>query len=310
MFKKGFLLLLIASGAVNAQVIIQNFGTGANAFSIDFVQIGNPGNAADTTGSPNPAGSVAYTYNIGKYEVSREMIDKAVSAGAQNIQMFVFVDPDRNAAKKPAAGISWYEAARFVNYLNISSGNTSAYKFDENGNLQLWSVGDAGYNASNLFRNSLAKYFLPSNDEWYKAAYGSPSGAWFDYPTGSNTAPVAVSGGTNSDTAVYGQTIIADIDSAGGLSAYGTMAQGGNLREWIETSWDKNNDSPGESRTIRGGPWYNSVDALSSSQRFGERPDIEESRNGFRIAMVPEPSALSLLAIGLGGLAMMRRRRS
>jgi hypothetical protein len=31
---------------------------------------------------------------------------------------------------------------------------------------------------------------------------------------------------------------------------------------------------------------------------------------GFRVAMVPEPSVLSLLAVGLGGMAMMRRRRS
>ena len=32
------------------------FGSGSNAFDIDFVTIGNPGNAADTTGDPNPAG--------------------------------------------------------------------------------------------------------------------------------------------------------------------------------------------------------------------------------------------------------------
>ena len=66
MAKKAMLLLLIASGAVKAQVITETFGTGANAFSIDFVQIGNPGNTADTTGNPAPAGKVDYTYNIGK----------------------------------------------------------------------------------------------------------------------------------------------------------------------------------------------------------------------------------------------------
>jgi len=63
----------------SAQTITETFGTGANAFSMDFVAIGNPGNAADTTGSPNPAGSVGYTYNLGKYEVSRDMITKANS---------------------------------------------------------------------------------------------------------------------------------------------------------------------------------------------------------------------------------------
>ena len=34
------------------------FGTGGNQFTIDFVDIGNPNNTADDTGSPNPAGTV------------------------------------------------------------------------------------------------------------------------------------------------------------------------------------------------------------------------------------------------------------
>ena len=42
----------------------ETFGSGSNQFSIDFVRIGNPGNAADTTGSPNPAGSVAYNLSL------------------------------------------------------------------------------------------------------------------------------------------------------------------------------------------------------------------------------------------------------
>ena len=44
-------------------------------------RIGNPGNAADTTGNPNPAGSVPYTYRMGKFEISEQMIDKANAAG-------------------------------------------------------------------------------------------------------------------------------------------------------------------------------------------------------------------------------------
>lgn len=40
------------------------FGSGANTFDIEFVRIGNPGNAGDTTGRPNSAGSVPYTYRM------------------------------------------------------------------------------------------------------------------------------------------------------------------------------------------------------------------------------------------------------
>jgi hypothetical protein len=76
--------LNVAAGAIDAVVSITapsyagtvTFGSGANQFTMDFVSIGNPGNTADTTGSPNPAGSVGYTYDIGKFEVSEDMITK------------------------------------------------------------------------------------------------------------------------------------------------------------------------------------------------------------------------------------------
>jgi subtilisin family serine protease len=44
--------------------------------------------------------------------------------------------------------------------------------------------------------------------------------------------------------------------------------------------------------------------------KFGQWDSYEMSFGLGSIAMVPEPSALSLLAVGLGALAMMRRRRS
>ena len=71
-------LSTISSG----QPITETFGSGANAFTMDFVTIGNPGNVADTMGYPHTIGSVAYTYNLGKYEVSRDQINKANAAGS------------------------------------------------------------------------------------------------------------------------------------------------------------------------------------------------------------------------------------
>lgn len=41
-----------------------------------FDAIGNAGNSDVITGSPNPAGAVSYAYNMGKYEVSEDMIAK------------------------------------------------------------------------------------------------------------------------------------------------------------------------------------------------------------------------------------------
>ena len=130
------LLMAVADGAVLGRAaMFDTFGSGANTFDIEFVSIGNPGNAADTTGSPNPAGSVPYTYRMGKFEISEQMIDKANAVGGLGITK------DTRGADKPATSVSWNEAARFVNWLNTSSGSTPAYKFA----IQ---PGEVGYNAN------------------------------------------------------------------------------------------------------------------------------------------------------------------
>jgi len=291
--------------------VTESFGSGDNAFTMDFVTIGNPNNAADTTGNPNPAGSVAYTYNIGKYEVSREQIDKANSAGSLGITMYDMTGYGGNGVNKPATGLSWYEAATYVNWLNTSTGGTAAYKFSGS-TFQLWSPTDAGYNANNMYRNSLANYVIASTDEWFKAAYGNLDGTWNNYPTGSDSVPTAVASGTAANTAVYGQsesTGPADITNAGGLSPYGTMAQGGSVWEWMETASDGSNNTAGENRELRGGSWYNESYILNASYSYFDDPSDENGSDGFRVASVPEPSALSLLAIGLSGLALVRRRK-
>ena len=312
---KFLLVPIVATLAASTRaelLVTKSFGSGANAFTMDFVTIGNPNNAADTTGSPNPVGSVAYTYNLGKFEVSRDMITKANSAGNLGITMFDLTGYGGNGVNKPATEVTWFEAAKYVNWLNTSTGGTAAYKF-VNGTFQLWSAGDAGYNANNLLRNSLAKYFIASRDEWYKGAYGSPDGTWYNYATGSNSSPSAVSGGTAANTAVYnGRSGPADITNAGGLSAYGTMGQGGNAFEWNETAFDGTNNIAGEQREVRGSSWLWGEGYLLASSRNINGPTEEYLDLGFRVASVdsvPESSTYGLIGVGAFGLAFAARRR-
>jgi hypothetical protein len=295
----------------SAQTITETFGSGANAFTMDFVTIGNPNNVADTTGAPNPAGSVAYTYNIGKYEVSRDMVLKASTLDLLGLTLEDMTYYGANGVNRPATGISWNEAARFVNWLNTSKGYQAAYLFDSSGNFQVWSAVRSSVN--NLFRHKDARYFLPSVDEWYKAAYGNLDGTWNNYPTGSDNAPVAVAGGTNSGTAVYNQYSPSDISSAGGLSPYGTMAQGGNIHEWLESAYDGFNDNSTEPRGIRGGSW--DIDSYIGSDLRNDNYgafalDWTAADIGFRVAMIPEPSSLSLLVIGGVVVALRRQKRA
>ena len=296
------------------QTITETFGSGANQFSIDFVTIGNPGNVPHPSLSVGPIGSVNYVYNIGKYEISREMIQNASNLGNLGITLGDMGSALGNGNMRPGV-VSWNEAARFINWLNVSKGYSTAYKFssqpgdggyNSNSNVQQWTSGESGYNPINPYRNSNAFYFMPNLDEWHKAAYYNPNtGTYSHFANGSNVAPIAVAEGTDPNTAVYdGQSAPADINNAGGLSPYGTMAQGGNVWEWQET------DTYSTAKGVRGGAAGNWAGTIAADSMFPSWPSSEHEKPGFRIAAVPEPSALSLLAIGLGGLAMMRRRRS
>jgi Sulfatase-modifying factor enzyme 1/PEP-CTERM motif len=293
------------------------FGSGANTFNIDFVHVGNPGNTADTTGVPNPAGKVDYTYRMGKYEISEDMIDKANAEGGLGITYYDFPGVD-----KPATNISWYEAARFVNWLNTSTGHSPAYKFDlQPGDpgyntfqdIALWSPGDPGYNPSNPFRNSNAFYFLPSTDEWYKAAYYDPAAdVYYNYPTGSDGPidGIDFAGDTDFDAVFYDEGFNNDpndITDVGVLSPYGTAGQGGNVEEWDESAYDLVNNSTSEARGVRGGFWLSFSGDLQASFRHSDFPTYEVFHIGFRVASVPEPSTVLLLCLGALGVAALRR---
>ncbi len=303
-----FVAALFAAVTLSIQPSAQadTFGTSGNEFTIDFVNIGNAGNAADT----NTYGAVPYEYRMGIYEISQDAITKATASGMANVTAGAWT------GNQPAATISWYEAAAFVNWLNTSTGKQAAYNLTFSGSwsMTLWSSGQAWTaGGENLYRNKNAFYFLPSENEWYKAAYYNPGGSnYFLYPTASSTAPTPVGSGTNVGTAVYngGAAVPAIVDSAGGLSPYGTMGQGGNVWEWNESAVDGTNSSSSESRVFRGGYWGDTERDLRSSAQIGVGPELEGDFLGFRVASVPEPSTYALLLMtGAGALWLARRRR-
>jgi len=314
------------------QAGVVSFGSGTNQFNMEFVTIGDPGNAPDTNGSPSPAGGVGYVYGMGKYEVSVDMITKYnASYGIDN---FLFILADNRSSSKPATSISWNEAARFVNWLNTSTDGYAAYRFDGIGpnqntsarNNELWDqiLHPLDYNPANPFRSKRARFVLPSYDEWYKAAYYDPSktggaGYWL-YATGSQSAPQAVSSGDETNTAVYQQPFNqgpADVNQAGGLSPYGVMGQGGNVAEWEETNFDLTNNSSDSARCQRGGYWAGIDYWMANQSRGGVDPFYGDEGMGFRVAMVtpsggqvPEPSTMAIFSLGALGMAYRARRKA
>ena len=303
---------ILAGASLTTSAHADTFGTGTNQFTLDFTTIGNTNNSADTNGY----GSVGYAYRIGTYEISQNQITAATASGLQNVTAGAWT------GDRPAAHMSWYESAAFVNWLNTSKGFAPAYNLTWSGStwsMALWTATDNGYDTNNLYRNSQAKYFLPSENEFYKAAFGKSDGTgYYLYPTASNSAPTAVTSGTTSGTAVYNQGWIppgpASIYQAGGRSSYGTMGQGGNIQEWQESSSDGINDNIGDQRMVRGGYWYGaSSDRLDSSTRSSFGPSTDIVNLGFRVAsvdVIPEPSTYALFGFGALALVIAYRRKT
>ena len=291
-----FAPLFITSQSSKERIVqntIESYGTGANQLQMEFVIIGPPNKTSDTTGTPNPAGSVGYEYGISKYEVSEDMINKFNASQSLEITM------DNRGFNKPATNVTWNEAARFVNWLNTSQEKFPAYKFlsnDVDANITLWSDSDTlDYDPLNPYRSKRATYALPSCDEWYKAAYYDPTAKlYYNFPLGDDSIPTPVASGTANNTAVYNQTREqgpADVNRAGGKSPYGVMGLGGNVFEWEESSYDTLNSSVDSSRGIRGGHWSDGIFGLSSTIRSNPLPFEQYDFVGFRVVLIQRSKA-------------------
>jgi formylglycine-generating enzyme required for sulfatase activity len=319
-----------------SQAGIVSFGS-ADRFSMEFKEIGNINNAADTNSNANRVGrgSVGYNYLISKFEVSRGMI-ASYNANFGTANNLVVSAQDTGTADSAATQIHWQEAARFVNWLNTSTGGFAAYKFAPgstvqggDGNPILWTSTEVDdYDAGNRFRSKRARYVLPTLDEWYKAAYyDADNSVYYDYAQGSNTAPTSIISGTGPNTAVYRRddyfddpslspSDTASIYLAGGLSKYGVMGMEGNAMELIETAFDGSNDIGSENRINRGGAYNDSLSALGAGNMYSVGVSSANAGRGFRVAAlslhtpVPEPTSMVIFGFGALGMAYRARRRT
>ena len=336
----------------------------ARAVTIDLVPVGNPGNANDPA-TGNLYGGVAYDYQIGKYDVTIGQYAEFLNAVAktdtyslyntsmgtdQNIRgisrtgspgsySYSVIGPDgvvngQSGANRPITFVSWWDSARFANWLaNGQPTGAQNSTTTENGayNLNGASGTAPARNVTNPNTGATPTYVIPTENEWYKAAYYSPvlnsgSGGYYTYATQSNAAPgnVIGSGANQANYAPGGVSSVTQSASYSGsqnyltdvgaftnsASFYGTFDQSGNVFQWNDLD-----GLPGSSRGLRGGDWTVQASALSSSFRVEFDPSYEDAITGFRLASpvaVPEPSTW---AMGAGGLACVagravRRRRA
>jgi formylglycine-generating enzyme required for sulfatase activity len=304
-------------------ILLFAFLTCANADQ-QFVFVGNAGNNADSNGR----GAVSYSYSIGKYEVTNQDYAAFLNSAARSDNYGLFqtgmATDSRSAGitrmgssgtysyslisgaeNRPITFVSWYSAARYVNWLNNGANTTADTEsgvYNLNGATWNGLLGP-GQQAHGFTRSANATYWLPSIDEWHKAAYYDPtknvSGGYWSYPN-QNDSPFVNQAG---NYAGYSTTDVGQYAE----SFYGTFDQLGNVFEMV-------GDNYWESYPFRalGGSWnrdagygYSGYTSWNASGGGGS------NEVGFRIASsIPEPSSLSLLALGGLMAALGRRRRS
>jgi len=254
-----------------------------------FVNIGNAGNADDTVGAGY--GGVDYTYKISSTEVTIAEFQAATGAG-DGYENYWNTGTRTVGTGAPASYVTLYEARKYCNWLSTGNVNSGYY-------------GTGGNNMSALSHIEYATangktYFVPTEDEWYKAAYWTGLG-YSDYANGDDVADGAPiqgdAGGWNYDYALSSPNYTRDA-TLGATEQNETINMMGNVYEWME-------DPAG---IIRGGSFNYYETNLRSSYRGEYTPSSEWNSIGFRVVeVVPEPAtALSLM---LGGVVVAGYRR-
>lgn len=336
-----------------ALLVVFFWVTTIRAVNIETVLVGNPGNPPDmrylsADHNLDGVGAVNYEYRIGKYEVTNaqyvEFLNSVDPMGGNTFAIYnggmsawvggidfsasssegekYTVKPGRG--NQPVSGVRGLDVMRFANWLHNGqgSGDTEDGAYTVRGLTSSFNI--------TVSRNPGARWFLPSEDEWYKAAYhknDGPSGNFWDFPTATDTMPYSdqppgsdapdpantanfwkndnLANGYDDGAAITGHSFVTELTDVGAyrfsVGPYGTFDQGGNVWELNEAKLHHDNYQ------VRGGSSETLGIELSADR-------LEDDRNarfiGFRVASrgIPEPGTL-LLGVIAGVVFLLPRGR-
>jgi formylglycine-generating enzyme required for sulfatase activity len=281
---------------------------------LEVAVIGNAGNPPDTRYVASGRGGVSYPYEIGTYEITAgqyckflNAVAKADTYGLYNLAMWAsefgckihrtgstgtyVYTVGNDWADRPVNYVGWGDAARFCNWLhNGQPVGPQATATTESGSYFLDGATSNGELLA-VARRTSATWVIPTEDEWYKAAFHKNDGAtanYFDYPTSSDEPPSNLLDGSGNNATYhhlgytigspYYRTIVgAHFNSE---SPYGTFDQGGNVWEWTEAV-------QGAHRMVHRGSFDDRyVSALHAAGSLGYDPVFEYLTIGLRVARV------------------------
>jgi len=302
------------------------------SYGLNFLRVGSPGNRATIPSEvPNrpylEIGAVGYEYRMARTEIDTTQWFEFVQAYAPYwngspsdpsfTSMWIVPSPGGyrilEGFEHAPAQISWRVAARYCNWLHNGK-NPQQWAFESGAyDTSTFTVSPNGVYNDQRMRSPGAQFWIPSRDEWAKAAYYDPDrygagqeGYWA-FPNGTNEPLVSglpsAGGQTNAGYAFPSQIIAMPVESYPGVrSPWGLLDLSGGVHEWSE-------DQSG----FPGLRWY-----LGSRLRgsvgedqldwFGIVSDPTFLPAGLRIASaVPPPATVAVLGLGL--LITQRRRR-
>lgn len=297
----------------------------------ELVTVANPGNQNDKTGF----GAVDHIYQIGKYEVtigqyttflnavakesdpymlwSKSMmspntqgISRSGSAGNYSYTVMQTSSTGVSSQNMPITGVSWYNAARFANWMaNGQPVGVEDSTTTENGAYNLNGMISGGAVAKNTLNpntGAVPTFYIPLENEWYKAAYYNGAGSYYTYATQSNTLPSNKFNSAASNQANYlddagngycvsqspalstTQTYLTNVGLfANSPSHYGTFDQTGSAWEWNDLD-----GKPSKSRGLKGAAWTSTPPYLQSSYRLITVPTSISLNVGFRLAHISQ----------------------
>jgi formylglycine-generating enzyme required for sulfatase activity len=309
-------MTVLAAGVSGGVCVTQT--QGAPPVVVETVTVGNPGNTGDPQPFQGIFGAVDHVYAIGKYEVTAGQYAAFLNAVAATDTYALYhvnmgthaegckivrtgllgsytysVAPDW--ANRPVNFVTWGDAARFANWLhNGQPTGAQDLTTTEDGSYFLNGM-TSDKQLEEVVREPDATWVIPTENEWYKAAYHKNDGVTGNYflaPTGPNANVshhlidpdpgnnATFSGGTVGDWTIgapyYRTEVGAHENSA---SPYGTFDQGGNVQEFNETVPES------DIRGIRGGSWFWGLGSLFADYRPIDMHSSDQfSDLGFRVA--------------------------